>query len=58
MRSRYRCDICKCYLDPGEGLLCDECREKAREKIRKADIFSRLLRSDSEQVEMRLEEMV
>ena len=29
---RYNCDLCGCYLDPGEGLLCDECRQKVRER--------------------------
>lgn len=23
--NRYRCDECGCYLDPGEGRLCEEC---------------------------------
>lgn len=34
MRHRYRCDSCGCYLDPGEGLLCDDCSEKTITKIR------------------------
>ena len=25
--NRYRCDECGCYLDPGEGRLCEECLE-------------------------------
>lgn len=28
----YRCDICGCYLDPGEGLTCDECLRKQEKK--------------------------
>ena len=28
MAWNYKCDICGCYLDPGEGLLCEECRQK------------------------------
>ena len=36
----YRCDVCGCYLDPGEGSLCDECREKKdREPKRHTDDF-------------------
>ena len=27
----YRCLICQCYLDPGDGLICDECREEIRQ---------------------------
>ena len=27
--KNYECRICGCTLDPGEGLLCYECREKA-----------------------------
>ena len=25
--NRYRCSECGCYLDPGEGRLCEECLE-------------------------------
>lgn len=28
----YRCDTCGCYLDPGEGRICEECRAKNRRK--------------------------
>ena len=27
MMHPYRCDSCGCYLDPGEGHVCDECQE-------------------------------
>ena len=37
MKHQYRCDSCGCYLDPGEGLLCDECREMVRIRIRGID---------------------
>ena len=30
MKHQYRCDQCGCCLDPGEGHICDECREKSR----------------------------
>lgn len=30
MMNPYRCDICGCYLDPGEGGRCDECRRETR----------------------------
>lgn len=29
--KNYECRICGCTLDPGEGYLCDECREKTEE---------------------------
>lgn len=31
MMNNYRYDICGCYLDPGEGRICDECRNRAEE---------------------------
>ncbi len=34
----YRCDICGCRLDPGEGRACDECREKTDSKENPAKI--------------------
>lgn len=24
----YKCEICECSLDPGEGRVCDDCRDK------------------------------
>ena len=35
MKHQYRRDSCGCYLDPGEGLLCDECRDRVRSRIKK-----------------------
>ncbi len=32
----YRCDNCGCYLDPGEGRLCDDCREKEEQEEKNA----------------------
>lgn len=29
---QYRCSACGCYLDPGEGQICDDCRTKQKEK--------------------------
>ena len=57
MKHSYRCDACGCYLDPGEGLLCDECREKTRLRIKRADTYKELVaESKSGQYEMRLQE--
>ena len=57
MKNRYRCDSCGCYLDPGEGLLCDECREEARHRIRKMRAYGEIYaESKSGQYQMRLQE--
>ena len=44
--SRYICDKCKCSLDPGEGhiypgegTVCDECREKLDEEAAHRSFF-------------------
>ncbi len=26
----YRCLVCGCYLDPGEGRICEECQAKIK----------------------------
>lgn len=57
MKHRYICDGCGAHLDPGEGMLCDECREKLQKKIKKRETFNRLLCTDHGQVEMRMEEL-
>ena len=44
MKHQYRCDSCGCYLDPGEGLLCDECREMVRMRIRGIDNIKKSIR--------------
>lgn len=28
----YRCTVCGCYLDPGEGRICEDCQNE-RKKI-------------------------
>lgn len=33
----YRCDVCGCYLDPGEGNLCDECQKAVDARRRNAE---------------------
>ena len=27
-----KCEACRCSLDPGEGKLCEECKEEEQEK--------------------------
>lgn len=58
MRNRYQCDMCGCYLDPGEGLLCDECRQKLWERERMADrMRAAVCEGDGRQIEMNLQEV-
>lgn len=56
--NNYRCDICGCYLDPGEGLLCDECRQVFRSRAQAAERIREAVReSDEGQIEMILQEV-
>lgn len=56
---RYQCDACGCYLDPGEGLLCDECREKMRHRVKAAKRMQEVVREvESGQYEMKLQEAI
>lgn len=32
MRYMNRCGNCGCYLDPGEGHICEECLEKMEQR--------------------------
>ncbi len=57
MAWKYRCDSCACYLDPGEGLLCEECRQKIRERTRKGRQLDAFLNLDEPQIRLKLEEM-
>ena len=55
---RYRCDICGCYLDPGEGSMCEECREERRRKAdRDRRIREVLYAAPNGQYEMKMEGM-
>lgn len=58
MKNQYRCDACGCYLDPGEGLLCDECRQEVQHRIRTAERYREYIVEQSYgQYQMRLEAM-
>lgn len=51
--NQYKCDICGCYLDPGEGKRCEECCREAKmrsDKMMKIGESIRIL--DSGQCEM------
>lgn len=55
----YRCDICGCYLDPGEGRICEECRAEDRRKQKeKREIFDLMKSISKEQYEEWLNESV
>ena len=58
MAWKYRCDSCDCYLDSGEGLLCEECRQKIRDRTRKGGQLDAMLNLDEPQIRLKLEEMV
>lgn len=58
MMHSYRCDSCGCYLDPGEGLLCDECRERMYERVQQSEKIRRFLDMEEPQIKMNMEEMV
>lgn len=52
----YKCDICGCYLDPGEGRQCDECQQKSESRVTKMKKMSESVRiSDSSQYKMIME---
>lgn len=57
MSYGYRCDSCGCYLDPGEGLLCDECRERMHKRVQQSKRIKRFLSSEEPQIKMNMEEM-
>lgn len=31
--NNYRCDICGCYLDPGERRMCEDCQRTESKKV-------------------------
>lgn len=55
MKNNYRCDICGCYLDPGEGRTCDECRAAQQSRARSARSIYGLIRMDEGQYEINME---
>lgn len=57
MAWNYRCDSCDCYLDPGEGLLCEECRARIRERTRRGRQLDKLLDTEKPQIRLNVEEM-
>lgn len=55
---RYHCDECGCYLDPGEGRVCDECQRKADQRHRITERQSMAVRLEGQQYEMNMEELM
>ena len=53
----YRCDVCGCYLDPGEGDLCDECQKAVDARRRNAERINRSVLLNGYQYELRMEEL-
>lgn len=31
----YECEVCGCSLDPGEGSMCDDCRDEQSYEVRR-----------------------
>ncbi len=44
-------------MDPGEGLLCEDCREAMRKRMKKKERYNNLAVGDCGQMEMNLEDM-
>lgn len=53
----YRCDVCGCYLDSGEGRTCEECRAQAARRSQKMKDLREAIRLNGNQYEMRLQEV-
>ena len=52
-----KCEACRCSLDPGEGKLCEECKEEEQEKrMREKALKNMILCNDYYQ--MSLEEFI
>lgn len=55
----YRCDTCGCYLDPGEGRTCDECKEQIERRSQKRETIKEAIRlNENNQYEMILQEVI
>lgn len=53
--NRYRCDECGCYLDPGEGRLCEECLKlKKSRALRMKQSLGVFQETESGQIRMKL----
>jgi len=55
VKNNYRCDACGCYLDPGEGWMCDECLAEQQKKVRSSRSLYGLIRLHEGQYEINME---
>ena len=54
--NRYRCEKCGCYLDLGEGRLCEECLElKKSRALRMKQSLGIFQETESGQMKMRVQ---
>ena len=51
----YRCEVCGCYLDPGEGRICEDCLREDRRKP--VDMFGQLLAEEHLEPEKAMEDL-
>ena len=52
----YKCEECGCYLDPGEGRACEECRRKSKlRSIHMKNMHEAMRASDDGQNKMIME---
>lgn len=50
----YRCSVCGCYLDPGEGRICSDCQaeERGKAKMRRPDVLPAEIRLPTSCIEV------
>lgn len=54
----YRCNRCSCYLDPGEGQLCEECLEQQKQRVLRIGQSQEMLQETKDgQITMRFQEV-
>lgn len=54
----YRCDACGCYLDPGEGRRCEDCRRRIDQRAARIERMRAAIRlTDGGQYQIKTEEM-
>jgi len=53
----YKCEECGCYLDPGEGRACEECRRKSKlRSIHTKNMYEAMRAPDGRQNKTEVEE--
>lgn len=41
----YKCHICNCTLDPGEGRICDECKDTESKENQRKRLLDQMVKS-------------